>query len=212
MPIPPIVIAVAFPKGGTAKTTTAAHVAHALQAQGLTVLAIDADSENESLLRWSELAGWELPVVALPSKTLHQRLPGLVGPHVDAVVIDTPAMDHERGIVSSALRIATHVIIPAAPTTMDFDRVGAVRDLIADQEPSRVTPVVAGVLLTQVVSSAASGGVFADLIAGAGLPVLHTRIPRLERYAQAFGAPVEVVEYRDAVDELLALDALEVVE
>lgn len=208
----PIVIAVAFPKGGTAKTTTAAHLAHALQARGLNVLAIDADSENESLLRWSELAEWDLPVIALPSATLHKRLAGLVGPTVDAVVIDTPAMDHERGIVTSALRAATHVLIPAAPTTMDFDRVGAVRDLLADLEPVREQPVRAGVLLTQVVSSAASGAVFADLIGGAGLPVLRTRIPRLERYAQAFGAPVEVVEYSYVADELLALDALEVVE
>lgn len=203
------VITVANPKGGTAKTTTAAYVAHALAAAGLDTLAIDADGENESLLRWSELGEWDLPVIALPSATLHKRIAAVAKPF-DAVVIDTPPMDESAGgVVTSALRAASHVCVPCAPTAMDFDRIGAVRDLVGDLAPLRDELPAVAVLLTQVVASAASGAAYAELIAGAGLPVLPTRIPRLERFAQAFGGPVEPGVYADAAAELLELGPME---
>lgn len=204
-----LIIAIANPKGGTAKTTTAAHVAHALHAAGQTVLAVDADAENESLLRWSDLVDeWQIPVVALPSANMHRSLPGLARDKFDAVVIDTPPMDTAGGVVTSALRIATHVIVPSAPTTMDVDRIPAVIDMIDQVAPLRDEPPVVGVLLTQVVSSAAAGQVFTDLIGDMGVPVHRVRIPRLERYAQAFGRPVEPTVYIDVVRELLLFNPL----
>src|SRR5690606_9599405 len=96
-----LTVTVANLKGGTAKTTTAAYLAHALGPDG--VLAVDADPPG-SLLRWSELApGWPLPVIGLPVKNLHVQLPGIGGGH-QRRVIDTPPLDEQAGIVYSALR------------------------------------------------------------------------------------------------------------
>ena len=52
----PHVIVVANLKGGSSKTTTAAHLAAALHESGLKVLCVDADPQG-SCLRWSEAAG-----------------------------------------------------------------------------------------------------------------------------------------------------------
>lgn len=198
-------ITVANLKGGTAKTTTSAFLLHAAAERGLSVLGVDADPENESLLRWSELGEWSVPVVGMPVTTLHRQLPG-IGSDREVVVIDTPPMESSRGVVTSALRAATHLVIPMAPTTMDFDRLGAMLDLVIEVDTLRPNPLDVSVLLTQVVASAASGPVFADLAAEAGARVLRPRIARLERFAQSFGQPIEratATAYSDALAELL---------
>lgn len=200
-------IAVINLKGGSTKTTSSAFLLHALHEAGLDVLGVDADPENESLIRWSELGEWDVPVIALPVRDLHKRLAGLAGER--AVVIDTPPMEDVKGVVASAVRAATHVVIPMSPTAVEFDRLGAVLELIGDVEPLWQTPPNVSVLLTRVVTSAASGDVYADAIA-ASVPVLKSRVRRLERFAQAFGQPVHDAansEYGDAVTELLAVGA-----
>ena len=72
---PALTIAVANLKGGSTKTTTAAFVLHALAEAGLSVLGVDADGENESLLAWSEAGEWAVPVIGLPVSDLHRKLP-----------------------------------------------------------------------------------------------------------------------------------------
>lgn len=201
-----LVIAVVNLKGGSTKTTTAAYLLHALAESGLSILGVDADPENESLLRWGELAEWTAPVVGLPVRDLHKKLHALTR-GIDAVVVDTPPMESAKGIVTSALRAATHVVIPMSPTPMEFDRLGSVLDLLADVEPLREAPAQAAVLLTRVVTGAASGDVYADAIAE-NVPVLDARVARLERYAQAFGQPIIDAlntSYGDALSQLLAL-------
>lgn len=203
------IITVANLKGGTTKTTTSAFLLHAAAERGLNVFGVDADAENQSLLRWADLAGWSIPVVGLPATTLHRKLSGISGDR-DLIVIDTPPMESGRGVVTSALRAATHLVIPMSPTTMDFDRLQAVRDLVAEVEPLRDEPLKTAVLLTQVVTSAASGPVFSDLVAEAGVEVLSARVARLERYAQSFGEPITNADessYGDALTEILEKDA-----
>src|SRR5690625_1225576 len=109
---PSITIAVANLKGGSTKTTTAAFVLHALADAGLSVLGVDADGENESLLAWSETGEWAIPVIGMPVSDLHRKLPGITGERYDAVVIDTPPMKERRGVVASAIRLATHILVP----------------------------------------------------------------------------------------------------
>lgn len=201
-----LVIAVVNLKGGSTKTTTAAYLLHGLAESGLSVLGIDADPENESLLRWSELGEWAVPVAGLPVRDLHKKLHALTR-GMDAVVIDTPPMESAKGIVTSALRAATHVVIPLSPTPMDFDRLGAVLDLISDVEPLRETPAVTAALLTRVVTGAASGDVYADAISDS-VQVLAARVGRLERFALAFGQPITSAlntAYGDALGQLLEL-------
>lgn len=76
---PVLTIVVANLKGGSTKTTTAAYISHALAEASLSVLAVDADGENESLLSWSEAGEWDIPVIGMPVSDLHRKLPGVVG-------------------------------------------------------------------------------------------------------------------------------------
>src|SRR5438270_11196649 len=131
-PPSPLVIAVANLKGGSGKTTSAAFLAHALHEQGRRVLAVDADPLGV-LAKWDEISetGWPFPVVALPTRTLHKDLPGMIRNRADAVVIDTPGNITQAEIITSAVRVATHVIVPIAPSRLEEMLLSDVAELIS---------------------------------------------------------------------------------
>lgn len=203
-----LTIVVANLKGGSTKTTTAAFVMHALAEAGLSVLGVDSDGENESLLGWSEAGEWSIPVIGMPVSDLHRKLPGVVGDRYEAVVIDTPPMKERRGVVASAIRLATHVLVPMAPTGMEYARLPAIRELVDDAASlttSGEAPQLA-VVLTRTVPNAASTEVYRQMISGDGVRVLGPTVGRLERYAQAFGLPIANAAgtaYGDIAAELL---------
>lgn len=197
-------------KGGTSKTTSAAFIAHALTERGRSVLVVDADPQG-SALRWSEDADWTIPVIRLDSPKLHRTLPGVAGDRYDAIVIDTPPND--EGIVGAALRVATHVVIPMAPTPAEYERLPNVGELIESVAPFRNDDPVTAVLLTRAIANAASTRAYRELVRDDGFHVLRTEVRRLERFSQSMGAPVDRANasaYGDAVDELLTLAPQEV--
>lgn len=208
---PVLTIVVANLKGGSTKTTTAAYILHALAESGLSVLGVDADGENESLLSWSEAGEWTIPVIGMPVADLHRKLPGVVGDRYDAVVIDTPPMKERRGVVASAIRLATHVLVPMAPTGMEYARVPAIRELVEDAAAlASGDPPQLAVVLTRTVPNAASTDVYRQMLVGDGVRVLGPTVGRLERYAQAFGLPITSAAasaYGDIVAELLGVTA-----
>ncbi|OKH65365.1 chromosome partitioning protein [Mycobacterium sp. SWH-M1] len=206
--MPALTIVVANLKGGSTKTTTAAFVLHALAEAGLPALGVDADGENESLLAWSEAGEWSIPVIGMPVADLHRKLPGVVGDRYDAVVIDTPPMKERRGVVASAIRIATHVLVPMAPTGMEYARIPAIRELVEEAGALAVTPPQLAVVLTRTVSNAASTDVYRQMLSDDGVRVLRPTVGRLERYAQAFGLPITNAAgtaYGDVADELTSI-------
>lgn len=203
-----VVISVVNLKGGTAKTTTAAFFAHALHEAGLSVLVVDAD-EQASALEWASAAEWPMPTVGLPVRTLHTQLPGIVGSH-DVVVIDTPPLETHAGIVASAMRAATIVVIPTAPTPIEIVRLEKVRRALEDVAPLRPdgAPPPAVVLLNRTVSNAASTGVWRESCRADGWHVLNTHIARLELISQAFPDPIVAAStspYGYAVSEVIDL-------
>ena len=205
---PVLTIVVANLKGGSTKTTTAAYISHALAEASLSVLAVDADGENESLLSWSEAGEWDIPVIGMPVSDLHRKLPGVVGDSYDAVVIDTPPMKERRGVVASAIRLATHVLVPMAPTGMEYARVPAIRELVGDAAALAPNPAELAVVLTRTVPNAASTGVYRQMLTDDGVRVLGPTVGRLERYAQAFGLPISkaaATAYGDIAAELLGV-------
>ncbi|MFE6229410.1 AAA family ATPase [Cellulosimicrobium sp. NPDC057862] len=200
------IITVTNLKGGSAKTTSCAYLAHAYAAQGLSVLVIDADPQG-SALRWSELGEWEVPTLALPVKNLHVRLSGIVPATTDVVLIDTPPLDENAGIVYSALRAADAIVVTMAPTMMEYERLTDVWAAIDEVEPLRVKPAAAAVLLNRTIANARSTETFRELITDAGRHVLAATIPRRESYAQSFAAPVtDLGAYADAAREIAALE------
>jgi chromosome partitioning protein len=203
----PTVITIANLKGGSSKTTTAAYLAHALYEAGLSVLVVDADPQA-SALRWSEAAGWPMPTVGLPVRTLHTQLAGIIGER-DAVVIDTPPLEVQSGIVQSAMRAASLVVVPTAPTPIEVERLSAVRAALEDVGPLRPDglPPAAAVLLTRTVAQAASTNVWRKSLTDDGWTVLTTEVRRLEQLAQAYGDPVKAAggPYEWVANELLDL-------
>lgn len=193
-------------KGGSAKTTTAAFLAHALAGTGLRVLAVDADPAG-SLLRWGDAGGWTIPVIGMPTRKIHVDLPN-VGDRYDVAVIDTPPLDDQAGIVYSALRAASHVVVPVGATTMELDRISPIFAAADEVEALRSGPAAISVLLTRTVANASSVAVARQVISDdLGRRVLRTVVPRLERYALAFGAPVELAPgdpYLLAAEEIVA--------
>lgn len=203
-----MILTVANLKGGTGKTTSVAFLAHALAELGHRVLVIDADPQA-SITRWAELAEWAIPVRGMASGRLHVPDVGvdLEARGHDAVVIDTPPTDRDRAIVESAIRAATHVVVPLAPTALEFERMGPVRDMIADVSHlgrHGAAPATA-VLLTRTVLGTVANAVYRDALTTAGWQVLAPHVQFLQRFAQAFGAPVHRATqsaYGDAVAEL----------
>lgn len=192
-------------KGGSAKTTSTAYLAHALADEGLSVLVVDADPQG-SALRWSELAEWEIPTLALPVKTLHTKLAGIVPPSTDVVLIDTPPLDDHAGIVYSAMRAADTVLVTMAPTMMELERLVDVWAALDEVEPLRTTAPTAAVLLNRTVANARSTEDIREAITESGRHVLETTIPRRESIAQSFGGPItELGRYAAAAAEIRTL-------
>lgn len=199
------VITVANYKGGSGKTTTTAYLAHAYAAKGLSVVVVDADPQG-STLRWSEQGEWSIPTIALPVKDLHKRLSGIVPASTDVVVMDTPPLELQAGIVMSALRVADIAIVAMAPTVGEYERTPEVWAAIDDAESLRSTPLVSAVLFNRTVTNANSTPMFRELLTDEGHTVLPTTIPRREVTAQAFGAPViDLGKYAAAANEIDAL-------
>jgi len=188
-------------KGGTGKTTSAVFLAAGLNLDGPTLL-VDADPQG-SALSWSEAAGgFEFPVVALPVRDLHRRLPQLAG-NYRHLVVDTPPGD--AAIVRGALLAADLALLPIPPSLMDLDRLMPTLELLSEVEP--LNPVRVLVLLTRVRRNTRSARAAREALAELGMPVMEAEIPLREAYAAAFGLPVErLFEYEYAVRELLGVE------
>lgn len=208
-----MILTVSNLKGGSSKTTTAAFIAHALAEQGRKVLVVDADPQG-SITRWAEMAEWTIPVRGMASGRLH--VPGvgvdLEASGHDVVVIDTPPTDKERGIVESAIRAATHVVVPLAPTSAEVERMPVVREMIDDLAHlgRHSSPPSAAALFTRTHPQAVATEEYGALLRDQGWTVLRSHVGQLQRFAQAFGGPIErasATAYGDALAELIGAQA-----
>jgi len=89
-----MIVAILNQKGGAGKTTLAVHLATALALTGQRVLLVDADPQH-SALDWqaSRQADPLLPVIGLPTKTLHREI-ALHAGNYDHILIDGPPTHH----------------------------------------------------------------------------------------------------------------------
>ena len=145
--------------------------------------------------------------MALPTKRLHQRLADVTGDRFDDVVLDTPPLEEHAGVVTSALRVVSDVLVPVAPTAIEVRRVAAVADAVDDSAALRRNgePPRMAILLNRTVPHANSTTVYREALTADGYRVLPGEIRRAEKLAQAFGDPVHraaATAYGDALDAL----------
>lgn len=190
-------IAIVNLKGGTGKTTTAVHVAVGLATGGRTLL-VDADPQ-QSALAWSEAAGGlGCPVVSLPVRDLHRRLPALAEGYRH-VVVDTPPAD--LAITRSALLAVEEVIVPIGPTPLDLDRLGATLDLLAEVEP--IHGLRWSLLLTRLRRGTRSSRETRAALEDLEMPVMRAEVPLREAIGLSFGVARPSDDYGRVVEELL---------
>lgn len=192
-----MILTVANLKGGVGKTTTAAYLAHALRERGRNVLVLDADPQG-SMVKWAEYGAWGLPV----ERWQPGRAPGVVE-HDWAVVVDTPPTDSSRGAVEAAVRESTHLVVPIAPSAIEYGRSAVMRSLVDDTARPGLE---ASVVQVRTVAGAASTALYRDMLTADGWHVLRASVRRREAFAQAYGEPITragTTDYGTVLAELL---------
>lgn len=194
-------IAIVQLKPGTRKTTSAVWLAYAFHRRGLTVGLADADP-GASALEWSDqVGGFPFKVGGFPMKDFHRRADDLAA---EVVIGDIPQVEDHAPIARSAMRWADIRLVPVAPTPIELDRMSPMSDVLEDLEDVVRPGSKTCVLLNRVVSGAASGPAARRVLVKQGYDVLSTKIPRLEMYAQSFGAePDTDTAYDQLATELL---------
>lgn len=186
-------------KGGTGKTTTAAHIAAALSMAGDTVVAVDADPQG-SLLRWAERADWPWLTVAMPTRTIHTSAEQLMA-GARHLVVDTPPGGLQ--VVISALKAADTVLVPVQPSTADLDQMAETMNLTADT--AAVTGSRVFVLLTRVVPRTKARTLTRAALVESGHQVLESEVRQSQALALSHGRPiVELGDYGPVLEEILS--------
>lgn len=190
-----MILTVGSYKGGTGKTTTAVMLALLLSREGPTVL-VDADRQG-SAITWARIAGTEWPEhLSVVPWTEPFTVPPSWGAHV---VIDTGPGDPAR--FRTAAEHSDTVLITTGARFADAVQVGAMTEVVEKVAAQR--PLSWGVLLTLVRLRTRAATSVAESLDTADLPVLHTIVPSLQRYADAYGTvPDRFDAYTDVLREI----------
>ena len=123
-------------KGGTGKSTTAVHVAIALNMQGYKVAAIDLDPRQRTLFRYLEnrqetmkRRGISLPtpvfdVFTQDNQASLERMVQELGAEADFLIFDTPGRDDKYARFAATR--ANTLVTPLNDSFVDFDLIGQV--------------------------------------------------------------------------------------
>lgn len=115
-------IVIASQKGGSGKTTLAAHLAIAAEQDGQRAVLIDMDPQG-SLTAWWEAREAETPALSpAPLRELDYKLAALAQGGFDLAVIDTPPSI--TSALATIVQGADLVLIPARPSPHDLRAVG----------------------------------------------------------------------------------------
>jgi chromosome partitioning protein len=208
-----MVLTIGNVKGGTSKTTSAVFLAHALHEKGRRVVLVDADPQA-SAVEWSVLAGNSFPFPVMPrtSRTLYAELDDFLPPGIDTVVIDTPPVDERQGIVIAAIRAATVVVAPVAPSPIEYTRLHRMADLVketADYREGGALPLAA--LLTRTVANTVAERIWREQAEDDGYWCLKSEVRFLMQFGQAYGQSLTNVTYTaygDVAEELLRAEGV----
>lgn len=187
----PKVVAVLNQKGGSGKTTIATNLACALQADGDTVLLVDADPQG-SARDWNEANEASLiPVVGLDRETLPKDLKAIWETYNWVVIDGAPQI---AKLSAAAVRAADLVLIPVQPSPYDIWACADLIDIVeARQEVTGGTPKAA-FLVSRAIKNTKLGGEVSAALKEYGLPVFECGTTQRVAY------PTTAAEGRTVID------------
>ncbi|MBP0481631.1 ParA family partition ATPase [Sagittula salina] len=199
------VITVAQQKGGSGKTTLAAHLALGFLAEGKRVGLVDLDPQG-SLGRWyvtrleADAAACEgLDFATSSAWGISMEVRKMAGT-CDVVIIDTPPkVDSD---LRPALRVAHLVLVPIAVGHMDLWATEGVMDLAAREDK----PLL--LVMNRTRAGTRLGAEVAEAAKALGAPLAKAMLAQRVGYAEAMGRGRGAVEAKGpARDEVTALVA-----
>lgn len=172
------VIALASPKGGCGKSTTAIVLAGSYAEQGYAVRIIDADP-RQRVVRWAE-AGLTGPAISVASARADNIVSAIRTGEQEAQIVIIDVEGSANMVVPLAIAHANFVLIPANPSAADVEDAIATVQIVQDT-PSRVGGRVPHGLLWTRVSTGFQSREFAALagqLHDASVPIIGQLVER----------------------------------
>ena len=181
-------------KGGSGKTTLAAHIS---VAAGEKVLLVDLDPQGSSFA-WSQARKAEQPVVKKATTSDLARI--LQQSDATLTVLDTPP--HAVAGTDTIARLADFIIIPVRPSVLDLAAAGQTVAL------AKASGKPAAFVLNAVIPRVAEVGQARKALERYGIPTAPVEIGNRQAYSRALASGSSVVEFEPrsiAAQEINAL-------
>ena len=166
------VISVLNFKGGVAKTTTAIHLARALQLRGYNVVLIDSDPQGSSRDWGCVNADQPVEVIGIARPTFKRDLKNFESK--DFVIIDGAPQSEELAV--AAITVANFVILPVQPSPYDVWAVSELVSLIKQRIEITDGKLKAAFLITRAIKGTKLGVEVREALSEFELPVFQTAI------------------------------------
>jgi chromosome partitioning protein len=186
------IVVIGNEKGGTGKSTITANLAVQALRDNLTVLVIDADTQ-QSLVDFRTIrAEMDLPqfqAVSITKNTIHRDAKSFKG--FDLILID--AGGRITATFRSAIMAADWLFIPVLPSQYDIWSAQTTINILEEARAFKTIP--AGFIMNQVISNTRISQEVLEELQEFKLPILDTKLYSRVAYKQSIGEGMGVVEY-----------------
>jgi chromosome partitioning protein len=167
-----MIISILNQKGGSGKTTLAAHLARAAQADGKRVLLVDADRQG-SLRDWHAAGdGLGLDLIAADTTSALASLPS-VAQGYDLVVVD--GMPSASPMAAVAIKVSDGVLVPIQPSPLDLWAANDLLDMIRERQSLADGQPRVGIVVSRAVVGSRLDAEMTEALAAFGCDVLDAR-------------------------------------